>query len=178
MADRLTIARPYARAAFAEARGHERLEPWSETLRVAAEVVRDPRVRRLLGNPRVTPEQLAQLVSGIAGTQLGREGAHFVRMLAVNRRLGYLPEICALIAGRYPRRRLTASMRTKFAPSRPSCVPAMPLTSCASCSGVTRGFPSSLRTRGSRTTSAATRSVSDQGSRRSWPRASAKAARA
>jgi len=40
MADRLTIARPYARAAFAEARGQERLEPWSEALRVAAEVVR------------------------------------------------------------------------------------------------------------------------------------------
>ncbi|TLZ17648.1 MAG: F0F1 ATP synthase subunit delta [Gammaproteobacteria bacterium] len=96
MADRLTIARPYARAAFAEARGHQRLEPWSEALRVAAEVVRDPRVRRLLGNPRVTPEQLAQLVSGIAGTQLGREGANLVRMLAANRRLGYLPEISAL----------------------------------------------------------------------------------
>jgi len=44
----------------------------------------------------VTPEQLAQLVSGIAATQLGREGANFVRMLAVNRRLGYLPEISAL----------------------------------------------------------------------------------
>src|SRR5260370_30563071 len=97
MADRLTIARPYARAAFAEARGQERLEPWSEALRVAAEGVRDPRVRRLLGNPRVTPEQLAQLVSSIAGTQLGDEGANFVRMLAVNRRLGYLPEISALV---------------------------------------------------------------------------------
>src|SRR5258705_376268 len=81
---------------LAEARGHERLEPWSEALRAAAEVVRDPRVRRLLGNPRVTPEQLAQLVSGIAGTQLGEQGANFVRMLAGNRRLGSLPEISAL----------------------------------------------------------------------------------
>jgi F-type H+-transporting ATPase subunit delta len=96
MADRITIARPYARAAFAAARGHERLAPWSEALHVAAEVVRDPRVRRLLGNPRVTPEQLAQLVSGIAGASLGDEGANFVRMLAVNRRLAYLPEISAL----------------------------------------------------------------------------------
>ena len=96
MADRLTIARPYARAAFAEARDQERLEPWSEALQVAAEVVRDPRVRRLLGNPRVTPAQLAQLVSSIAGASLGDEGANFVRMLAVNRRLAYLPEISAL----------------------------------------------------------------------------------
>ena len=96
MADRLTIARPYARAAFAEARDQERLEPWSEALQVAAEVVRDPRVRRLLGNPRVTPAQLAQLVSSIAGASLGDEGANFVRTLAVNRRLAYLPEISAL----------------------------------------------------------------------------------
>ena len=96
MADRITIARPYARAAFAAARGHERLAPWSEVLQVAAEVVRDPRVRRLLGNPRVTPAQLAQLVSSIAGASLGDEGANFVRMLAVNRRLAYLPEISAL----------------------------------------------------------------------------------
>ena len=95
MADRLTIARPYARAAFEEARAHGRLEPWSEALHVAAEVVRDPRVETLLGNPHVTPEQLAQLVTGIAAAQLGAEGGNFVRTLAVNRRLGYLPEISA-----------------------------------------------------------------------------------
>jgi F-type H+-transporting ATPase subunit delta len=96
MADRITIARPYARAAFEEARAHERLAPWSEALQVAAEVVRDPRVQRLLGNPRVTPEQLARLVTGIAAVPLGDEGANFVRTLAVNRRLAYLPEISAL----------------------------------------------------------------------------------
>jgi len=96
MADRITIARPYARAAFEEARAHERLAPWSEALQVAAEVVRDPRVQTLLGNPRVTPAQLAQLVAGIAAVPLGDAGANFVRTLAVNRRLAYLPEISAL----------------------------------------------------------------------------------
>ena len=96
MADRITIARPYARAAFEEARAHERLAPWSEALQVAAEVVRDPRVQTLLGNPRVTPAQLAQLLTGIAAAPLGDAGANFVRTLAVNRRLAYLPEIAAL----------------------------------------------------------------------------------
>jgi F-type H+-transporting ATPase subunit delta len=96
MADRITIARPYARAAFEEARAHERLAPWSEALQVAAEVVRDPRVQTLLGNPRVTPAQPAQLVAGIAAVPLGDAGANFVRTLAVNRRLAYLPEISAL----------------------------------------------------------------------------------
>ena len=96
MADRLTIARPYARAAFEEARVHERLGPWSEALQRAAAVVRDPRVASLLGNPRVTPAQLAQLLTSVAAAPLGEAGENFVRTLAANRRLGYLPEICAL----------------------------------------------------------------------------------
>src|SRR5215472_2551210 len=96
MTDRITIARPYARAAFEEARGNGGLAPWSDALKVAADVVQDPRVESLLGNPRVTPEELAQLVTGIAGPKLGAEGANFVRTLADNRRLGYLPEISGL----------------------------------------------------------------------------------
>jgi F-type H+-transporting ATPase subunit delta len=96
MADRLTIARPYARAAFEEARANGGLAPWSDALQVAARVVEDERVEKLLGNPRVTPEELAQLVTGIAGPKLGEEGANFVRTLADNRRLAYLPEISEL----------------------------------------------------------------------------------
>jgi len=95
MADRLTIARPYARAAFAEARAVEGLEPWSQALALASQVVTDPRVESLLGNPHVTPAELAQLVVGIAGAQLGVHGENFVRTLAANRRLAYLPEIAA-----------------------------------------------------------------------------------
>jgi F-type H+-transporting ATPase subunit delta len=96
MADRLTIARPYARAAFEEARAHEQLAPWSEALQIASQVVKDPRVEELLGDPRVTPEQLAQLVTGIAGSKLDGQGANFVRTLADNHRLAYLPEISSL----------------------------------------------------------------------------------
>jgi F-type H+-transporting ATPase subunit delta len=93
MADKLTVARPYARAAFAEARGEQRLTPWSQALKVAAQVVKDPRVEGLLDNPRVTATQLADLVIGIAGPDLGEHGENFVRTLAANRRLAYLPEI-------------------------------------------------------------------------------------
>ena len=96
MADKTTIARPYARAAFEEARGENRLGPWSDSLHVAATVVTDPRVEALLGNPRVTSTELAQLVLDIAGPQLGEHGANFVQMLAENHRLAYLPEISTL----------------------------------------------------------------------------------
>ncbi len=98
MADKLTVARPYARAAFQEARGENRLAHWSEALRRAAEVVQDERVQSLLGNPQVTPEQLARFFIDIAGPGLGEHGANFVRALAENRRLAYLPEISAQFA--------------------------------------------------------------------------------
>jgi F-type H+-transporting ATPase subunit delta len=93
MADKTTIARPYARAAFEEAKGDSRLAPWSQGLRTGAAVMQDARVQNLLGNPHVTPAQLAELVSGIAGEQLDDDGRNFVKTLAENRRLGYLPEI-------------------------------------------------------------------------------------
>ena len=96
MADKTTIARPYAKAAFEEARGENRLGPWSDALRTAATVAADPRVESLLDNPRVTSSDLAQLVIDIAGQQLGDHGANFVRTLAENHRLAYLPEISTL----------------------------------------------------------------------------------
>src|SRR3954471_19645895 len=96
MADKITVARPYARAAFEEARGDRRLGPWSEALGIGAAVVEDERVQELLGNPHVTPPQLAQLVTDIAGAGLDEHGRNFVQMLAENHRLSFLPQIARL----------------------------------------------------------------------------------
>lgn len=95
MADKSTIARPYAKAAF-EVAGAARLGLWSEALRAAAGAVADPRVEALLGNPRVLPEQLADLLIDVAGGRLDEDGRNFIRTLADNRRLDCLPEIAAL----------------------------------------------------------------------------------
>jgi F-type H+-transporting ATPase subunit delta len=96
MADKTTVARPYAKAAFEEAQGTSRLGPWSQTLATAAAVVRDERIERLLNNPQVTPDELAELLVGIAGPDLHEDGRNFVVTLAENHRLAYLPEISAL----------------------------------------------------------------------------------
>jgi F0F1-type ATP synthase delta subunit len=60
MAEKTTIARPYAKAAFEEAKADKHLAEWSQMLRAAATAVRDPRVHELLGSPSVTAEELAQ----------------------------------------------------------------------------------------------------------------------
>jgi len=95
-ADKMTIARPYARAAFADATAKNQRAAWAEALATAAEVVRDARVAHLLDNPKVTPGELAQLLIGIAGPRLTEDGRNFVLTLAENHRLAYLPEIATL----------------------------------------------------------------------------------
>ena len=96
MADKITIARPYARAAFEEARAGNHLEDWSQSLKAAAAVVEDARVAALLGNPHVTPAQLAQLVSDIAAPRWVSMARTSCARSPSNGRLAYLPEIAAL----------------------------------------------------------------------------------
>jgi F-type H+-transporting ATPase subunit delta len=96
MTDKITIARPYARAAFAAAQAHGYLAAWSEALHSAATVITDPRIASLLGNPRITAQQLADLVIDVGGGKLGAEWNALVLMLAQNRRLALLPQIAAL----------------------------------------------------------------------------------
>jgi F-type H+-transporting ATPase subunit delta len=95
MADRATIARPYARAAFAHAQVRKDLPGWSKLLGAAAAVAADSRVARLIGNPHVTGDELVELLTGIAGGAGGVEGRNFLRAMAQNRRLALLPEIAA-----------------------------------------------------------------------------------
>jgi F-type H+-transporting ATPase subunit delta len=96
MTDKTTVARPYARAAFATASAHGYLAAWSRALRTAATVISDPRIESLLGNPRITAKQLADVVIDIGGGNLGAEWNELVLTLAQNRRLALLPQIATL----------------------------------------------------------------------------------
>ena len=96
MAEKATIARPYAKAAFAHAREQNNLPRWSEALGLASAVVNDARVARLLGNPRVTPEELVNLLVEIAGASADTTIRNYFSSLASNLRLALLPEIAAM----------------------------------------------------------------------------------
>ena len=96
MAEKVTIARPYARAAFGFAQEHKAFAKWSELLANASAVVADERVARLLSSPAVTPAQLVELIGGSTGVALDEHGKNFLNTLAQNRRLGLLPEIAAM----------------------------------------------------------------------------------
>jgi F-type H+-transporting ATPase subunit delta len=93
MADYSTIARPYAQGVFQLARTQGALAQWSEMLEFAAAVARDPNMRELLGSPRLTKQQMAQVFIDICGDRLNEQGKNLIRLLADNRRLPLLPAI-------------------------------------------------------------------------------------
>jgi len=95
VAERATIARPYAKAAFAVARERNALAGWSKTLQLAAGVAADARVEALITSPKVSEDQLVELFSNLDGTGANEEARNFVRLLAKNRRLKLLPDIAA-----------------------------------------------------------------------------------
>ncbi len=104
MAEKSTIARPYAKALFALAREQDKLAQRSQALEAAAMVVSDERVRKLLGSPQVTPATLGELVAETTASVLNGRGGldaqerNFIDVLAANRRLGLLPEIADAFA--------------------------------------------------------------------------------
>jgi F-type H+-transporting ATPase subunit delta len=95
VAERATIARPYARAAFEYARDNQAFAAWSQGLALAAEVVKDPRIEALIKNPELTTADHASLITDVAGERLQPGLKNFVRVLAENHRLLLLPEIAA-----------------------------------------------------------------------------------
>jgi F-type H+-transporting ATPase subunit delta len=95
VAERATIARPYAKAAFEFARDSNAFPLWSQGLAAAAAVIADARVAALTKNPRWTAADLAGLVADCSGGTLDEHLKNFVKVLAENHRLTLLPEIAA-----------------------------------------------------------------------------------
>lgn len=93
MAERATIARPYAKAAFAYARDQGKLEQWSDWLGTASAVVTSEEFEKLEGSPGVSSQQLRDVVGDICGERLDENGRALLALLAENGRLAYLPEI-------------------------------------------------------------------------------------
>ena len=98
MAERATVARPYARAAFAYAKEQGRLTQWAQWLARARDTVASEEFQRLRHGPRVRAAELTDLIAGVAGDALDAHGRALLDLLAENGRVGYLPEIAEQFA--------------------------------------------------------------------------------
>jgi F-type H+-transporting ATPase subunit delta len=93
MSQALTLARPYARAAYALARDAGAAPQWSDALAFASQVAADPRVQALLGHPHLGRADAVALLSPESSSPAFGD---FLALLADNRRLPLLPEIAGL----------------------------------------------------------------------------------
>lgn len=93
MSQALTLARPYARAAFRQAQTEGKLALWSDMLAFLATALSDAALLRALDDPRVPRERQLALVLEICGGHLSASGENFVRVLASAGRLPLAPAI-------------------------------------------------------------------------------------
>ncbi|GAB4223209.1 MAG: F0F1 ATP synthase subunit delta [Gammaproteobacteria bacterium] len=90
--EKVTIARPYAKAAFSVALAQNAVDSWQQALALLKEVSQDERVISLLTDPRLSLKQKAEFFVGMLPNTTA-EQTNFVNTLAENRRLNILPEI-------------------------------------------------------------------------------------
>ncbi|MGD9602047.1 MAG: F0F1 ATP synthase subunit delta [Gammaproteobacteria bacterium] len=100
MQENLTIARPYAQAAYEQAVAEGHLGAWSESLAFLAHVIADPDMRRLINDPRVGRQRLLELLFSLAGDRFGSSFRNFVKVLSAAQRLGVAGEIAEVFERR------------------------------------------------------------------------------
>ncbi|MDD5329077.1 MAG: F0F1 ATP synthase subunit delta [Sulfuricella sp.] len=93
MAEVTTIARPYAEAVYRIAQQGGALDQWSRMLEFAAQVIDDPQMRAVIGNPRLTAEQQQTLFLSVCEKRLDEQGVNLMHLLLENGRLTVLPAI-------------------------------------------------------------------------------------
>lgn len=96
MAELITLARPYAKAAFETALQDGALDKWSSMIALSAAVAGEEGVSTILSSPSLSSEQIADAFVGVCGDELDAKGKNFVSLLAEYKRLVLLPEISSL----------------------------------------------------------------------------------
>ncbi|MBL1275092.1 MAG: F0F1 ATP synthase subunit delta [Ectothiorhodospiraceae bacterium] len=93
MAEKSTVARPYAVAVFQMANASKQLKEWSAVLQTVALIAEDADIQTIISNTSVKKEQLAQVFIDVAGEVMTEQGSNLIKLLAENRRLNVIAEI-------------------------------------------------------------------------------------
>ncbi len=96
MQENLTVARPYAQAAFEHANTEGAAGEWSEALAFLSVVVADPDMRRVIGDPKVGQQRLIELLLELGGKRFSPSFGRFVKVLGAAHRLNVAGEIAQL----------------------------------------------------------------------------------
>lgn len=93
MSEVITLARPYAKAAYRFAKSEAVVEQWSRQLAVSGGLMLNEDVAVFIRRPGVSDEALVEL---FCGSDAGDEYVNFIRLMAENNRLSLLPQVVQL----------------------------------------------------------------------------------
>lgn len=96
MAEKTTLARVYAKAAFEYALANNCISDWSVILDNLSLVANHEQVKKIVKNPAYTSTQLADFYIGIIGLYKNKHLCNFISILAENCRLDLFDSIAAL----------------------------------------------------------------------------------
>ncbi|MFE4111415.1 MULTISPECIES: F0F1 ATP synthase subunit delta [Kosakonia] len=92
MSEFVTVARPYAKAAFDFAVETQSVDRWQDMLAFAAEVTKNEDMAELISGA-LAPETLAKSFIAVCGEQLDDKGQNLIRVMAENGRIKVLPDV-------------------------------------------------------------------------------------
>ena len=98
MAEAITVARPYAVAAWRHAEAEGKVDLWAEMLQLMADIVRNETMSKIVTDPRVGTDRLSQLMLDICGGRISDTAESFIKLLVENGKLSLMPEIYAVFA--------------------------------------------------------------------------------
>lgn len=90
--DMITIARPYAKAAFDFAVEKKAVDNWLSMLSFAAVVAQNDEMDEVI-NGNLNAEKMADVFLAVCGEQLDEQGQNLIKAMAVNGRLSVLPAV-------------------------------------------------------------------------------------
>lgn len=97
MAEKRTLARPYAKAVFEIAEESQSLQSWSAALNILSIAIQNDSVIELLKNEAIDLEKIVLFLNDICQGNLDKTTLqNFIRILALKKRLPVLPEIAIL----------------------------------------------------------------------------------
>ena len=94
----MTLARPYAVAAFERAKETGSVEQWQETLDFLRELIKDPLMQQAAANPTADKQGFLNALLDVCGDRVFGDTANFLRLLVQNRRLGLIEHIASLFS--------------------------------------------------------------------------------
>ena len=94
----MTLARPYAVAAYERAKETQSSDAWQDMLSFLSTLLQDPRMRRAATNPRARKDAFLGALLDVCRDHLSADGENFLRLLVQNHRLDLIQHICALFS--------------------------------------------------------------------------------